>query len=498
MLCNDLQAYGPMETIRTRPVGNCMRARKESRARSVGDPLRPRLIILTAIAGLLATAAVLMFPAVRFSFRSPPFHVSLETAAALTAALAAFLFFGRLREHRLQSNWALVYALLVSALANLALSVVPLMIVNVPGLGRFSVWSSIIGRLLSAGAFAFAALAPSSWETRGRFVGASIVGAAMGTVAAVALATWALLPVLPQVLVRTPGLLENDLQAAPAIIALQILSLTLFTLAAFGFIRRSDRTGDELMRWLAAGSILAAFSRLHYLLYPSLYSGWVYSGDFLRLGFYALLLVGAVREIRRYWQDMARGAALEERRRIARDLHDGLAQELAYIATQTRWLRAHDGDGETSRALNAAADRALDESRRAIAALTRDVDEPLDIALAQAAEEVADRVGTEIRLELEPGANVDAHTREGLIRIAREAIANAGRHSNAEEVLVRLSVNGQIRLEVADDGVGFVPDDVRPDRFGLVSMRERAESLNAEFLVTSSPGRGTSVEVALP
>ena len=475
-----------------------MRARKESRARPVGDPLRPRLIILTATIGLLATVAVVMVPAVRFSYRSPPFHVSLETAAALTAALAAFLFFGRLREHRLLSNWALVYALLVSALVNFALSVVPLMMAGIPGIGRFSVWASIIGRLISAGAFAYAAFAPSSWETNRRLVGVTIVGTAMGTVAVVALATWQLLPVLPQILVQVPGAAPGELQAGPAIIAAQILSLALFTLAAFGFIRRSDRTGDELMRWLAAGSILAAFARLHYLLYPSLYTGWVYSGDFLRLGFYGLLLVGAVGEIRRYWQDMAHGAALEERRRIARDLHDGLAQELAYIATQTRWLRAHEGDGETARALNAAADRALDESRRAIAALTRDVDEPLDIALAQAAEEVADRVGTDIRLELEPGAQVDPATREGLIRIAREAIANAGRHSKADHVLVRLSVNGQIRLEVADDGVGFVPDDVRPDRFGLVSMRERAESLNAEFAVTSSPGRGTSVEVALP
>jgi NarL family two-component system sensor histidine kinase LiaS len=130
--------------------------------------------------------------------------------------------------------------------------------------------------------------------------------------------------------------------------------------------------------------------------------------------------------------------------------------------------------------------------------LTRDVDVPLDVALAQAAEEVADRVGTDVRLELDTGAVVDAATREGLIRIAREAIANAGRHSHADEVVVHLSVNGQIRLRVADDGDGFDVDSVRPDRYGLVSMRERAKALNAEFEVTSSPGRGTSVEVALP
>lgn len=274
--------------------------------------------------------------------------------------------------------------------------------------------------------------------------------------------------------------------------------MLLFTAAAFGFIRRSERTGDELMRWLAAGALLAAFSRLHYALFPSLYSGWVYTGDFLRVGFYWLILTGAVAEIRRYWAGLASAAAADERRRIARDLHDGLAQELAYIAVQTRWLNNHQQDPEALRSVSAAADRALDESRRAIAALTRSADEPLDVALAQAAEEVADRVNTTVRLDLQDVPPVDAEAREGLIRIAREAIANAGRHSGAEEVVVKLSANGAIRLQVSDLGVGFDTTAKAAGRFGLISMRERAEALNAEFVLTSSPGRGTNVEVALP
>ena len=472
-----------------------MRASKRSRQRLPGDPLRPRLILFTGAGAFLATGAVWAFPAVRFAYRSPEFHVSLETAAALTAALAAFLFFGRLREHRLQSNWALVYALLVSSFSNWVLAVLPT-VLNFSGANRFSVWASVAGRFIAAAAFATAAFAPVTWQANHRRLGWSLIGWAAATTAGVAGITFLLLPALPDAVIRAgePG----QALAHPLIALVQVLSLVLFTMAAFGFIRRSERTGDELMRWLAAGSLLAAVSRLHYLLYPSLYSNWVYTGDFLRLGFYAMMLVGAIGEIRRYWVGLTEAAALEERRRIARDLHDGLAQELAYIATQTRWLRAHDGEGETARALNAAADRALDESRRAIAALTRDVDEPLDVALAQAAEEVADRVGTEVRLELQPGAQVDSVQREALIRIAREAIANAGRHSHADEVVVRLSVNGQVRLEVADEGDGFDLNSVRPDRFGMVSMRERAQALNAEFIVTSSPGRGTSVEVALP
>ena len=173
------------------------------------------------------------------------------------------------------------------------------------------------------------------------------------------------------------------------------------------------------MRWFAAGAILAAFASLNYLFFPSLYSDWVYTGDFLRLGFYLLVLVGTGREIQTYWRRLADVAVLEERRRIARDLHDGLAQELAFIAAETR--------GPASKA----AERALDESRRAIAALTRPVDEPLHVALVQAAEEVAHRVGTQIRFEGETVSTVPGDTREALIRIVREAVTNAARHGGA-------------------------------------------------------------------
>ena len=150
---------------------------------------------------------------------------------------------------------------------------------------------------------------------------------------------------------------------------------------------------------------LAAFAHLNYLFFPSLYSDWVYTGDFLRLGFYLLILVGTGREIQTYWHRLAQVAVLEERRRMARELHDGLAQELAFVVA------------ETSGPARAAGERALDESRRAIAALTRPVDEPLDVALVQAAEEVARRVGTQLRFAVASDLEASADTREALIRI---------------------------------------------------------------------------------
>lgn len=461
------------------------------------DPLRPRLVILTAAAGLAATWAVAVSPSVQPAYFSPHFHVALETAAGLIALLAALLFFGRLREHRLQSNWALVYALALSSLINFGFGVVP-SVVDTVAAGEFSVWATSIGRLIGAVAFVVAAFSSAKWAQHRRHIGWIVVGTPIATAAVIGGAVHKLLPHLPAGITELPTVAARLPDVHPFIMFAQVSGLALYTAAAAGFIQRSERTGDELMRWLAAGSVLAALSRLHYMLYPSLYSGWVYSGDLLRLGFYGLLLVGAVGEIRRYWTRMAQAAADEERRRIARDLHDGLAQELAFISAQTRWLRLYDrAGGETAIALQAAADRALDESRRAISALTREDDEPLPVALAQAAEEVGDRVGTRVFLDLDPDVDLRPDVREGVIRIAREAIANAGRHSGSDSVTVRLSANGRVRLQIIDNGAGFDTGIAPPNRFGLVSMRERAEALDAEFSVTSSPGRGTSVEVTL-
>ena len=280
----------------------------------------------------------------------------------------------------------------------------------------------------------------------------------------------------------------------PAVLAVQLLVTVLFAVAAAGFIRRAERDRDEFIAWLAAGVILGAFARLNYFLYPSLYSEWVYTGDAFRLLFYVTILVGAAREVRSYWQAAAAAAVLEERRRIARDLHDGLAQELAFIARNVRRL---DRGSPVVRRVELGAARALADSRRAIAALTESLDRPLDAALAEVAWDVAAREGTQVALMLAPGVTVTPVQREALIGIASEAITNAARHGGADLVRVHLDDDGGVALRIADGGRGF--DPARPSRggFGLISMRERAETVGAQFRLTSAPGRGTQVEVIL-
>jgi signal transduction histidine kinase len=252
------------------------------------------------------------------------------------------------------------------------------------------------------------------------------------------------------------------------------------------------------MGWFALAAPLGAIGFVNYILFPSLYPGWVYTGDVFRLGFYLMLLVGAAREIAAWQEQLVQAAAVGERRRIARDLHDGLAQELAFIVGQTRSLVELSGEEGPFANISAAAERALDESRTAIAALSRKEEEPLDVVLAQAAEDVAARTGTKVRFELAQGVTVNPDVREDLARIVREAVSNAARHGSAQTVTVALSNTDAVRVRVSDDGVGFDPSLPRRRGFGLTSMAERAEARGGHVRVNSTPGTGTVVEVEIP
>jgi signal transduction histidine kinase len=272
----------------------------------------------------------------------------------------------------------------------------------------------------------------------------------------------------------------------------------LFGLASVGLARVAVRNRDELLRWFSAGAVLAGLASLHYALSPTLYSEWVYTGDFLRVGFYVLLLVGAAREIQHHWESRAHAAVLEERRRLARDLHDGVAQELAYIWRQARRLAATT-DGPTVAGLTGSAERALHESRRAIAALTVTPSQSLAAAMTQAVEAVAGRVGIHAVIDVADGIDVSPEDREQMLRIACEAVANAGRHGQASVVRVEVVRGDSPRLRISDDGVGFDPaSSARPGAFGLASMADRALAMGARLSVTSAPGMGTRVELVLP
>ena len=269
----------------------------------------------------------------------------------------------------------------------------------------------------------------------------------------------------------------------------------LYGAAAVGFLRCWRRSRDEFLGWLAVAAMLAAASQVNYLLSAKNPQS-LYGGDALRCLFYAALLLGSMREIWSYWHALSEAAVLEERQRIACELHDGVAQELAYLA---RNLESLDGsaDEDGLDRLRRAVERARLESRRVISAAAAPGSQPLEVALAEAVTEVAERYHVKLDLDLTSDIRLPAPRREAFVRIACEAVANAARHSGADRVDLRLERDGSgVRLWVSDQGHGF--DTADPGGgFGLTSMRERAHSVGAELVVISVPGHGSQVEVTL-
>jgi signal transduction histidine kinase len=385
----------------------------------------------------------------------------------------------------------------VFALSNLLLVTVPIVAGWAPD--DLTVWAAPTARSLGGLLFLLAAFVPSRRLRRSRL----IVGAGALGVATTLLLVTVLIHTFARQLPSQMTSLEPALSARPDVhphlsqFALQFAVAVLYGVATAGFLRRSKRLGDEFCGWLAIAGVLAAASHVNYLLYPAANSQFLAVGDLFRFAFYAVLLVGSMREIWSYWHALSRAAVLEERQRIACDLHDGVAQELAYLA---RNLYALSGavDEECLGRLRRAVERAQRESRRAISAMAAPGGQPFEVALAEAVTEVAERYHVELDVDLTCGIQLSASRREALVRIACEAVTNAARHSGVSKVNLGLEREGSgVRLRVSDKGHGFDTAVPGSGGFGLTSMRERAHSVGGELLVTSAPGRGSQVEVAV-
>jgi signal transduction histidine kinase len=460
---------------------------------------RYRTVLAADLAGGLTTL-VMVLPFVHFAYKSAPLHATIETACGLISLLVAFLMLGRFRRTARSDDLAIALALGLLACANFVFTAMPWALLSRESM-RFSTWVSLILAVSGAAVFATASWVPSrrlehprrSLRVAG---GVAIAGTALVVVVVALVHSRLPLGFDPQI-AAPPHRITTPVGAQP-LVALQFLAAALLMVAALGFTRRGERTGDDLMTWFAASAALASFARVNYGLFPSLYTQWVYVGDALRLASYLLLLIGAAREIQAYQLRLAEAAAAEERRRIARELHDGLAQELAFVAAQGRALSRSPGAIDI-KYLASAAERALDESRRAIALLTHPPDERFDLALVQTVEELVNRTGRRARFDVEEGIEVPATTREALLRIVREAVTNASRHGGAGVIEVGLENGDGLRLSVTDDGIGFDPANVVDgEGFGLSTMRARTRDLGGELRITRRPEGGTQVEVLIP
>jgi signal transduction histidine kinase len=204
-------------------------------------------------------------------------------------------------------------------------------------------------------------------------------------------------------------------------------------------------------------------------------------------------------------------AVMQERERLSRELHDGLAQLVAYLSVRLDTVidlvqagRRDDALAELER-LRGVADDLYADVRESIAGLRSRVAERGLLAVVQDyVDEFEERHRIAVTLEAESlPERLPPLVGLQIFRIVQEALANVRKHADAQRAWVALRGRGGGRLEVivADDGKGFDVDVLaRAGRrsFGLATMRERAEGLGGSFRVESAPGRGTRVIVAVP
>jgi signal transduction histidine kinase len=202
-------------------------------------------------------------------------------------------------------------------------------------------------------------------------------------------------------------------------------------------------------------------------------------------------------------------SAVEERNRLARDLHDSVVQKLFGIALAARsasmLLEQRDAGGahdEVER-LGELAQEAIGELRSLVFQLRPAAVETdgLTPALRKHVEVLKRVHRQEIVLEGSGGASLGPGRAAEVFRIAQEALSNALRHSHAGRIAVRLSEpNGRLWLTVEDDGVGFEPESaaLRSRRLGLTSMEERAGALGGRLTVESRPGAGATIGLEVP
>ena len=455
------------------------------------------ITVLTAVVSGLVTIAFARVPELHLDYAWPAVRLALETSGSLIALFATFLIFGRLRRRTYLNELLLACALAVLALSNLLFVTVPTVAGEAPD--DLTVWAAPLARSLGALLFVLAAFVTRRELRRG---GPVLALAAVATLAALGMAmlfahTFAARWAPKSAAALGPLVSQPPLRAHPALFAFELLVALLYGLAAIGFLNLAKRRGDAFYGWLAGAGILAVVSHVNYSLFPASYAQSVlYTGDVFRFAFYVALLVGCLLEIWSYWTALSAAAVLEDRRRMARDLHDGLAQELAYISRNLDSATGEDNEDAMGR-LRPAVERAQVELRSAISALAPPGSQAVGAALAQAASQTAERLRISLDLDIVPDVRLSPTRTEALVRVACEAITNAAKHSGAGRVTLRLERDGSlVRMQVADRGCGF-DTGVTDGGFGLVSMRERIRSVGGELHIRSGPGRGSEVEVAV-
>jgi signal transduction histidine kinase len=415
-------------------------------------------------------------------FALPNLGLVLQTVTAFAGGIIALLAGIRFAVEGRRLDLFLSTGFFVGSISIVAFAIIP-MLDGTP-VHRAEAWAGVVGRLFAWSLIAIAAFVPG--RSGPRALANSIVAAslALGLVWFALHSSTASLPAIdPHA--DTPLLLTGS-RAAQALLTL---------LALVGFGKRFYERREDLDRWLALGATLMLFASLHYIFTPVLAPGSVSRGDALRLLAYGLLLVGAWRAIS--YAEFGRAVA-EERARVAREIHDGLAQYLFAVSTHATMLQRGAPQEETLAKLKEAADAAQQEARFAILALsTAAGNAPFDAALRRYVEFLTADGELEVDLKIDPDVRLAPDEQIEVFRIVQEGLANVRKHANATRAEVVIGMRDNERfVSVRDDGEGFDGESAAAGQ-GLKNIRARTKTIDGGFTLTSRPGLGTALEVVL-
>ncbi|WP_309890730.1 sensor histidine kinase [Archangium sp.] len=209
----------------------------------------------------------------------------------------------------------------------------------------------------------------------------------------------------------------------------------------------------------------------------------------------------AHREVVQLQGDLKELAVVEERNRLAREIHDGLGASLSSMIIQAEYILGMSQEGSLRseiQELKATAEESIEELRRNLQMMREDFE--LTQGLDDYVKTFGQRTQRDLRFErtgLPRKLNPDAQL--ALFRILQECLSNAVKHAEPKQVQVKLDyAQDRVHLIIHDDGKGFDPRKTPRGHYGLLNMRERAMKLGGELIVDSAPGTGTRVSFSLP
>ncbi|HWH04949.1 MAG TPA: histidine kinase, partial [Gaiellaceae bacterium] len=420
-------------------------------------------LLLVALLGS-ATALFLTNPSLRSTYELPEGRLVLDTTVVLAATIVAILAGVRFSVEGRTLDLLLAAGFCVAGVGTLAFGVIP--VLGGDPQGPAEAWAALGSRILAATLIALAPVVP------GRRIAARarMLWIGIGLLLATLLAMW--LPL--RGFGASLSLLDphatggRPFELTVTLSALALLAL----LAVLGFAIRYRNHGEDLDSWLALGATLTLFAELHYVLTPRLSTDFVSQGDFLRVLAYGLLLVGVWRAIS--FAEFGRAVA-EERARVAREIHDGLAQYLFAVSTHASMLESGASMEQTLPKLKEAAAAAQQEARFAVLALSSaSGNAPFDAALRRYVEFLTADGALEVELEIDTGMLLAPDEQIEIFRIVQEGLANVRKHAGARRAEVKIGQRGTRRVvSVRDDGVGFDGEEAAAGQ-GLKNMRRRA------------------------